>query len=70
MKTETVSVHPLYQSALAADAAYSQACTDAGYKDRWHRPEIWNCPQTVRDAYDAKVAADAAWLSEMRKPQA
>jgi len=58
--------HPLYSAALAADDAFHDACVAAGYKDRWHTPPACKMPPALRAAYDAKVAADAAWLAFMR----
>lgn len=66
MNAKPCIIHPLYQAALDADSAYSKACTDAGYRDRWHRPQLWDCPASVQSAYHTKVAADAAWLDYMR----
>lgn len=58
-----------YRAAQAADNAYEAAVQAAGYRSRWHVGPKWEAPETVRQAYDAKVAADAsmhdAW-EEMR----
>jgi hypothetical protein len=61
----------LYRVAQAADDAYEAAVQAAGFKSRWDVPRNAK-PDAVRQAYDAKVAADAsmhdAW-EEMRLAQ-
>jgi hypothetical protein len=59
-------MHPLYQTALDADAAFETACHKAGYKSRWHAPPAHAMPDAVRQAYDTKVKADQDWLAIVR----
>lgn len=54
--------HPLYLIALAADEHLTALCQAQGYSRytaNYRHPEL-------RQAYQAKVAADAAWLEAMR----
>jgi len=53
-----------YHAAIAADEAFSKACTDAGFKSRWDAPPRYRMPAALAAAYDAKVAADRAALSD------
>ena len=51
----------LYDTAVAADEAFSKACEPGG---RWSSVKI---TAEVRAAYKAKLAADEAWLLFMRQ---
>lgn len=69
MKTEPhhpLDSHPLYRIALDADRKYEGACINAGYKSRWKTPALHKCPQSVQDAYHAKITADSEWLAFLR----
>jgi hypothetical protein len=51
----------LYKAAQDADDDYSAAVRAAGYKSRWeYDHKVLRAPSPLRDAYDAKVAADLA----------
>lgn len=49
------------RAAELADEAYSAAVKAAGFKSRWdYDHKVIRAPSPLRDAYDAKVAADEA----------
>lgn len=58
--------HPLQAAAEEADVAYSKAIVHAGAPDRWTAQAVRDDP-AVKAAYEAKVAADEAWLKYMRE---
>lgn len=61
MNTSTPA-HPLYVAALEADDNLSVVC-------KRHNGTRWTADHSIPEAkaaYDAKVAADTAWLDAMR----
>jgi hypothetical protein len=62
-------MHSLYEAALAADDAYSEAIRAAYGPNatRWDRVEGRIDPPEVVAAYRAKRAADEAWRAEMTR---
>jgi hypothetical protein len=57
--------HPLYTAALEADASFDRAIAAASneQRTRWTMQACdWRVTR-VKAAYDAKLAADAAWLA-------
>lgn len=57
--------HPLYLAALAADEQYAAVCQAHG-GTRWTVKHQYQIP-AIRDARQAKYAADEAWLAYMRQ---
>ena len=63
----TTSTHPLFAAALKADEQYERTITTHfPGKTRWTVTKAQEAMRAIRDAYDAKVSADAAWLAFLR----
>jgi len=63
----TTSTHPLFSAALKADEQYERTITTQfPGQTRWTITKAQEAMQAIRDAYDAKVSADAAWTAWMQ----
>jgi hypothetical protein len=64
----TTQRHPLYSAALAAQEHYTRTIeTLFPGKTCWTLSKAQSAMRTIREAYDAKVSADAAWLAFLRE---